>query len=112
LNRVLEKAIQATPPPIARGRRIKLKFAHQSGRNPPRVTVYGNLVSHVPDAYRRYLANAFRAAFKLEGTPVRIDFEQGENPYEVKKPKRKLSPRKSALARRERRIVRKKKSQL
>jgi GTP-binding protein len=111
LNRVLEKAIQATPPPIARGRRIKLKFAHQSGRNPPRVTVYGNLVSHVPDAYRRYLANAFRAAFKLEGTPVRIDFEQGENPYEVKKPKRKLSPRKNALARRERRIVRKKKSQ-
>jgi len=110
LNRVLEKALQATPPPVARGRRIKLKFAHQSGHNPPRVTIYGNLTDHVPDSYRRYLGNAFRSAFKLEGTPVRIEFEQGENPYLEKKPKRKLTPRQSAIARRERRIVHKKKS--
>lgn len=109
LNRILEKAVQATPPPIARGRRIKLKFAHQSGRNPPRVTVYGNLVAHVPDAYRRYLSNVFREAFHLEGTPVRIEFAQGENPYERAKPKKRLTPRQSALARRDRRMDRKKK---
>jgi GTP-binding protein len=109
LNRVLEKAIQATPPPIARGRRIKLKFAHQSGHNPPKVVIYGNQVASVPDSYRRYLANTFRNAFRLEGTPVRIEFAQGENPFEAKKPKRKLTPRQSAAARRERRIRKKRK---
>jgi len=111
LNRILEKAIQATPPPVARGRRIRLKFAHQSGRNPPRVTIYGNLTTHVPDAYRRYLSNAFRAAFGLEGTPVQVEFAQGENPFEPKKPKKRLSVRKAAVARRERRIEQRRKKQ-
>lgn len=110
LNRILEKALQATPPPVARGRRIRLKFAHQSGHNPPRVTVYGNQTAHVPEAYRRYLANAFRTAFRLEGTPVRIDFAQGENPYETKTPKKRLSKKQAAVARRERRITRRRKS--
>jgi len=109
LSRALEKAVQATPPPIARGRRIKLKFAHQSGHNPPRVTIYGNQVAAVPDSYKRYLGNVFRTVFKLEGTPVRIQFVQGENPFEIRKPKRKLTPRQSAVARRERRLTRKKK---
>jgi GTP-binding protein len=107
LNRVLEKAVQATPPPIARGRRIKLKFAHQSGHNPPRVTIYGNQVAAVPDSYRRYLANTFSAAFKLEGTPVRIEFRQGENPFDTRRPKKKLTPRQAAVARRTRRIQKK-----
>ena len=109
LNRVLEKALQATPPPIAHRTRIKLKFAHQSGHNPPRVTIFGNQVKAVPDSYRRYLANCFRDAFKLEGTPVRIDFEQGENPFAAKKTKRKQSPRLHALARRDERIKKKRK---
>jgi len=110
LNRVLEKAIQATPPPIARGRRIKLKFAHQSGHNPPCITINGNSVAHVPDSYRRYLSNAFRNAFKLEGTPVRVVFEQGENPFVETRPRQKLTPRKSAMARRERRLDRKRRN--
>jgi GTP-binding protein len=110
LNRVLERAVQATPPPIARGRRIKLKFAHQSGHNPPRVTIYGNSVAHVPDSYRRYLGNAFRAAFHLEGTPVRIEFVSGENPFESRKPKKKQTPRQAALSRRTRRMAHKKKT--
>ncbi len=109
LNRVLEKAVQATPPPVARGRRIKLKFAHQSGHNPPRVTVYGNQVAAVPDSYRRYLGNTIRSAFKLEGTPVRIDFKQGENPFESSRPKRRLTPRQAAVDRRDRRIKKKRK---
>lgn len=85
LNRVLEKAVQATPPPLVRGRRIKLKFAHQGGKNPPRIVIHGNQVGAVPASYVRYLANTFQEACKLEGTPVRIEFEQGENPFEGKK---------------------------
>ena len=110
INRVLERAVEATPPPIARGRRIKLKFAHQSGHNPPRVTVYGNSVAHVPDSYRRYLSNTFREAFGLEGTPVRIEFEQGENPYLDKKPKKRLTARQTKLVQRTRRIEKKRKA--
>ena len=83
LNRILEKALSATPPPpLARGRRIKLKFAHQGGKNPPRIVIHGNQVAAVPVSYARYLSNAFHKALKLEGTPLRIDFEQGENPFE------------------------------
>jgi GTP-binding protein len=82
LNRILEKALTATPPPLARGRRIKLKFAHQGGKNPPRIIIHGNQVAAIPVSYARYLSNAFHKALKLEGTPLRIDFEQGENPFE------------------------------
>src|SRR5216684_1915295 len=85
LNRVLAKAVQAVPPPMARGRRIKLKLAHQGGKNPPLIIIHGNQVKWVPDSYRRYLENTFRKAFKLEGTPVRIEFRQGENPYAGRK---------------------------
>jgi GTP-binding protein len=82
LNRVLEKAIEATPPPMGRGgRRIKLKFAHQTGKNPPTVRIHGNQVEHLPAAYRRYLVNAFRRAYDLEGTEVRLDLRSGPNPY-------------------------------
>lgn len=84
LNRILEKALSATPPPLARGRRIKLKYAHQGGKNPPRIIIHGNQVAAIPVSYVRYLSNAFHKALKLEGTPLRIDFEQGENPFEGK----------------------------
>jgi GTP-binding protein len=83
LNRILQKAIEATPPPMGRGgRRIKLKFAHQVGKNPPAVLIHGNQVEHLPEAYRRYLVNAFRRAYHLEGTPVRLELKSGPNPYE------------------------------
>jgi len=107
LNRILEKAVQATPPPIVRGRRIKLKFAHQSGHNPPRITIHGASTTGVPEAYRRYLSNAFRNAFKLEGTPVRIEFEQAENPYVEARKKVRLTPKQHAVQQRERRIRKK-----
>lgn len=81
LNRVLQQAVQATPPPLVHGRRPRLKYAHQGGKNPPRIVVHGNLVAALPKAYRRYLANAFRKAFRLEGAPVRIECRQEENPY-------------------------------
>ncbi|HYW91012.1 MAG TPA: ribosome biogenesis GTPase Der [Gammaproteobacteria bacterium] len=81
LTRVLEDAVAAHQPPLVRGRRIKLRYAHQGGRNPPLIVIHGNQTSRVPAAYRRYLANAFRKAFELAGTPVRIEFRTGENPY-------------------------------
>ncbi|MBS0396791.1 MAG: ribosome biogenesis GTPase Der, partial [Proteobacteria bacterium] len=81
LTRVLEKAIEAHQPPLVRGRRIKLRYAHQGGRNPPLIVVHGNQVAHVPDAYRRYLVNTFREAFRLHGTPVRVEFRSDDNPY-------------------------------
>lgn len=105
LNRILQDALRVTPPPMVRGRRIKLKFVHQGGKNPPRLIIHGNQVSSVPEAYRRYLANSFRQALKLEGTPVRIEFVQGENPYEGRR--NTLTPRQQAKRKRLRRLVKK-----
>jgi GTPase len=81
LTRVLEQAIAQQSPPIARGRRIKLRYAHQGGRNPPRIIVHGNQTSAVPEAYRRYLGNAFRRAFDLFATPVVVEFRTDANPF-------------------------------
>lgn len=91
LNRELAKAIEKTAPPMVHGRRIKLKFAHQGGKNPPRIIIHGNQVESVPDSYRRYLANTFRKVFRLEGTPVFIEFRSGDNPYAGKKNTKKKS---------------------
>ena len=81
LTRVLEKALEAHQPPLVRGRRIKLRYAHQGGRNPPLIVVHGNQVAHVPEAYRRYLVNTYREAFRLHGTPVKVEFRSDTNPY-------------------------------
>lgn len=85
LTRVLETAIEQHQPPLVRGRRIRLRYAHQGGRNPPIIVVHGNQVQHVPDAYKRYLANVFRKTFGLEGTPVRVEFRADENPFKGKR---------------------------
>ena len=84
LNRLLAEAVRSTAPPIVRGRRIRLKYAHQGGRRPPTIVIHGNLVSELPDSYRRYLARTFRKAFRLVGTPVRIECRDEENPYRAK----------------------------
>ncbi len=81
LTRVLEAALEAHQPPLVRGRRIKLRYAHQGGRNPPVIVIHGNQVQHVPEAYRRYLVNTFREAFRLHGTPVRVEFRGDTNPF-------------------------------
>ena len=81
LNQVLRAAVAATTPPVVRGRRIRLKFAHQAGKRPPLILVHGTQVGRVPESYRRYLAGVFRKAFGLVGTPVRVEFRQGKNPY-------------------------------
>ena len=81
LNRALAAAIQANPPPMIRGRRPRLKYAHQGGKNPPRIIVHGNQVSALSATYRRYLAKSFREAFRLIGTPIFVECRQEANPY-------------------------------
>jgi GTP-binding protein len=81
LTRVMEMAIEQHQPPLVRGRRIKLRYAHQGGRNPPVIVVHGNQIDHVPDSYKRYLMGVFRKRFKLEGTPVRVEFRSDDNPF-------------------------------
>jgi GTP-binding protein len=81
LTRALEQAVAVHQPPLVRGRRIKLRYAHQGGRNPPIVVIHGNQTQHVPAAYRRFLENHFREVFRLEGTPLRVEFRTDENPF-------------------------------
>lgn len=81
LTRVLQAAVTAHQPPIVRGRRVKLRYAHQGGRNPPVIVVHGGQAEQVPLSYRRYLVNSFRKAFALHGTPVRVELRSGENPF-------------------------------
>lgn len=91
LNKVLEEAVIAHAPPLVRGRRIKLRYAHQGGRNPPVIVIHGNQTEKLPEAYRRYLINKFRKVFKLKGTPVRLVFKSSKNPFEGRR--NKLTPR-------------------
>ena len=82
LTRTLEQALSAHQPPLVRGRRIKLRYAHQGGRNPPRIVIHGNQTAAVPEAYTRYLANLFRKAYDLYATPVVIEYRTDANPYD------------------------------
>lgn len=91
LTEELEKAVAAHAPPLSRGRRIKLSYAHQGGRNPPVIVIHGNQTERLPDAYRRYLANRFRKVFRLMGTPVRMVFKTSKNPFKGRR--NKLTPR-------------------
>jgi len=91
LNRELENAVTAHAPPLVRGRRIRLRYAHQGGRNPPVIVIHGNQTEKLPEAYRRYLVNRFRKAFRLQGTPVRIFFKTSDNPFKGRR--NKLTPR-------------------
>jgi GTP-binding protein len=109
LTRILEQAVAAHQPPLVRGRRIKLRYAHQGGRNPPMIVIHGNQTKDVPATYRRYLANVYRKALRLEGTPVRIDFKTGANPYEGRK--NTLSKRQIDKRSRLRKFVKKNKRQ-
>ncbi|MDH5693924.1 MAG: GTP-binding protein, partial [Gammaproteobacteria bacterium] len=90
LTKILEDALTAHPPPLVNNRRIKLRYAHQGGKNPPRIIIHGNQTDKVPDSYKRYLSNSYRTALKLEGTPVHIGFKSGDNPYKDRK--NKLTP--------------------
>jgi len=87
LTRVLEDAVSDHPPPLVRGRRIKFRYAHLGGKNPPRIIIHGNQTDATPNSYKRYLENYFRDVLKLQGTPVMIEFKTSDNPFRDKKPK-------------------------
>ena len=85
LTRILEQAVQNHQPPLVHGRRIKLRYAHQGGRNPPIIVIHGNQTEQVPAPYKRYLVSRFRQRLALHGTPVRLEFKTGGNPYSGRK---------------------------
>ena len=85
LTDLLEEAVFRHAPPLHHGRRIKLRYAHQGGRNPPVIVVHGNQTQHLPDAYLRYLGKFFTTRLKLRGTPLRIELKSGKNPFAGKK---------------------------
>jgi GTPase len=87
LTRVLEKALAEHQPPLVNGRRIKLRYAHPGGHNPPIIVIHGNQTEEVPNHYVRYLEKQFRTALNLKGTPIRFEFKTSDNPYADKRNK-------------------------
>ncbi len=82
LTRVLEEAVEHQAPPRRQGSiRPKLRYAHQGGQNPPIIVIHGNSLENISDDYKRYLEKHFRDAFSLVGTPLRIEFRSGKNPF-------------------------------
>lgn len=90
LTRILQMAANEHQPPLVNGRRVKLKYAHPGGYNPPIIVIHGNQVEKLTDSYKRYLSNYFRKSLKIIGSPIRIQFQEGNNPFADKK--NKLTP--------------------
>jgi GTP-binding protein len=94
LTRLLEKAVQSHQPPLINGRRIKLRYAHQGGMNPPRIIIHGNQINKVPSVYKRYLTNFFRKELDSVGTPIIIEFKGSDsNPFKDRKKNRPANKR-------------------
>ncbi|WP_348764929.1 ribosome biogenesis GTPase Der [uncultured Salinisphaera sp.] len=91
LSRTLEDAVEGHSPPAIHGRRIKLRYAHQGGRNPPTIVIHGNQTQRLSDEYKRYLMRRFREKFDLFGTPIHLVFKNSDNPYVQRGSKRKRS---------------------
>ncbi|MCY4330098.1 MAG: ribosome biogenesis GTPase Der [Endozoicomonadaceae bacterium] len=85
LTRILEEAVKDHQPPLIRKRRIKLRYCHMGGNNPPTFVIHGNQTSEIPRAYSRYLENKYRSVLNITGSPIRIEFKTGENPFAGKK---------------------------
>ena len=107
LTRILEQAVLSHQPPLVRGRRVKLRYAHAGGHNPPTVVIHGKQTAALPEAYLRYLANTFRQALGVEGSPVRIVMRTDDNPFAGRK--NKLTPRQQKKRQRMMKHVKKKK---
>lgn len=90
LTRILRMAADEHQPPLVNGRRVKLKYAHPGGYNPPIIVIHGNQVEKLADSYKRYLSNYFRKSLKIIGSPIRIQFQEGNNPFACKR--NKLTP--------------------
>ena len=84
LTTILQGAVADHAPPSINGRRIKLRYAHAGGQNPPTIVIHGKQTAKLPTSYSRYLEKTFRKVLKLEGTPVRIELRSDENPFTSK----------------------------
>jgi len=91
LTAILQDAVSQHQPPMVRGRRIKLRYAHQGGSNPPVIVVHGNQTEALPGAYKRYLENTFRKVLGVTGSPIRLEFRSGSNPFAGRE--KRLTPR-------------------
>lgn len=107
LTKLLETALVENPPPLVSGKRIKLRYANPGGHNPPIIVIHGNLTDNVPNSYKRYLVNYYRKALKMVGTPLRLLFKTGDNPFEGKR--NKLTPRQEHKRKRAKRVFKRKK---
>ena len=85
LTQILQDAVEGHQPPLVHGRRIKLRYAHMGGQNPPIIVIHGNQTESVSKDYRRYLENIFRKVLKLQGTPIQLEFKTSDNPYKEEK---------------------------
>ncbi|MGL5146598.1 MAG: ribosome biogenesis GTPase Der [Plesiomonas shigelloides] len=85
LTRIMQMATQDHQPPMVNGRRIKLKYAHTGGHNPPIIVIHGNQLKDLPESYKRYLMNYYRRSLKIMGTPIRIQFQETSNPFGQKR---------------------------
>ena len=90
LTRILQIAVDEHQPPMIGGRRVKLKYAHPGGYNPPIIVIHGNQVDKLSDSYKRYLSNHFRRSLKIIGSPIRLQFQEGNNPFAGRR--NKLTP--------------------
>lgn len=81
LTEILQGVVENHQPPLMNGRRIKLRYAHQGGSNPPRIVVHGNQVEKLPGSYKRYMENTFRKVLEVSGTPIKFEFKGSHNPY-------------------------------
>ena len=85
VTKILDMAVFDHQPPMHNGRRIKLKYAHAGGYNPPIIVIHGNQSKHLPPSYKRYLMNYYRKSLKIMGTPIKIEFRETSNPFAGKK---------------------------
>ncbi len=107
LTTILQDAVMDHQPPMVRGRRIKLRYAHAGGKNPPIIVIHGNQTEEIPTHYTRYLEKTFRKVLDLHGTPIKIEYRSTENPFAGKK--NKLTARQVTKKRRLMKHVKKKK---
>ncbi len=107
LTRIMTMATDDHNPPMVQNRRVKLRYAHAGGYNPPLIVIHGNQVKKLPDSYKRYLMNYFRRSLQIMGTPIRIEFREGNNPFEGQGKRQKLT--RNQLYKRQRMVDRHKK---
>lgn len=106
LTRILQDLVTQHTPPLVNGRRIKMRYAHAGGQNPPIIVIHGNQLESLPDSYRRYLIKSFTEQLNLVGTPLKLEFKGNVNPFKDKR--NKLTPRQTRKKKRLMKFIKKK----